>query len=68
MDRMTDPAPLPERAVWQTAGEIVEQHGESAADYIIEQLSDVLDYPVAVEDWRRIAAAVDAISSVERPC
>ncbi len=37
------------------------------ADYIIDKLSDVLDDRVAVEDWRRIAAAVDAISGTTNP-
>ncbi|MEG3164439.1 hypothetical protein U1701_07515 [Sphingomonas sp. PB2P19] len=52
---------LPERAIWQTAAQIVEQHGAGAADYIISQLGDVIEHRAAVEDWRRIAAAVDAI-------
>lgn len=32
------------------------------AEYITGQLGDVLGDRVAVEDWRRIAAAVDEIS------
>ena len=37
------------------------------ADYIIDRLSDVLDDHVAVEDWRRIAAAVDMITGDRGP-
>ncbi len=54
--------------MWILAGEILAEHGEMTADYIIGRLSDVLDDRVAVEDWRRIAAAVDEIAGVERPC
>ena len=63
---MTDPAPLSDRDVWLKAGSILEEHGDMTADYIIDQLGDVLDSAVAVEDWRRVAAAVDAISSAAR--
>lgn len=59
---------MTEREVWIKAGEIVAEHGEMTADYIIDRLSDVLDDAVAVEDWRRIAGAVDAISDAARPC
>jgi hypothetical protein len=54
--------PLTDREVWIVAGEIMETHGEMAADYIIERLNDVLEDTIAIEDWRRIAAAVDAIT------
>lgn len=47
-------------------GEILAQHGALTADYIIEQLDDVLDDRIAVEDWVRIAAAV-AVSTVTSP-
>ncbi len=36
------------------------------ADYIVDQLSDVLSDHVAVEDWRRVAAAVDEIAAAKR--
>jgi hypothetical protein len=51
-----------DREVWIKAGAIVAEHGTMTAEYIIEQLSDVLGDHVAVKDWRRVAAAVDAIS------
>ncbi len=53
---------MTDREVWILAGEIMAEHGDLTADYIIGLLSDVLDDAVAVEDWRRVAAAVDAIA------
>lgn len=53
---------MTDRDVMVKAGEILAQHGALTADYIIEQLSDVLDDRIAVEDWRRVAAAVDQIT------
>ncbi len=53
---------MTEREVWVQAGAILAEHGELTADYIIDQLSDALGDRIAVEDWRRIAAAVDIIS------
>lgn len=53
---------MTEREVWVQAGAILAEHGELTADYIIGQLSDALGDRIAVEDWRRIAAAVDIIS------
>jgi hypothetical protein len=50
------------RDVMVKAGEILAGHGALTSDYIIKQLSDVLGDRVAVEDWRRIAAAGDVIS------
>ena len=58
-------SPLTDREVWLKAGAIVAEHGEMTADYIIDQLGDVLDNDVAVEDWRRVAAAVDAITDAD---
>ena len=54
---------MSDRDVWVRAGAIVAEHGAMTADYIIKQLSDVLDDRIAVEDWRRVAAAVDAITA-----
>lgn len=59
---------MTDREVWILAGEIMAEHGDLTADYIIGMLSVVLDDAVAVEDWRRIATAVDAIASAGRPC
>jgi len=53
---------MSDRDVMMKAGTILAEHGALTSDYIIEQLGDVLGDHVAVEDWRRIAAAVDAIS------
>lgn len=54
---------MTEREVWVQAGAILARHGEMSADYIIDALSDVLDDAVAVEDWRRVAAAIDEITN-----
>lgn len=56
MNRLTD------REVWIKACAVLAEHGALTADYIIEQLSDVLSDNVAVEDWRRVASAVDEIT------
>ena len=53
---------MSDRDVWLKAGEIVAEHGDLSADYIIGQLGNVLGDCIAFEDWRRIAAAVDIIS------
>ena len=53
---------MTDREVWIKAGRILAEHGALTADYIITQLGDVLGDRVAVEDWRRIAAAVDEIA------
>jgi len=57
---MARAGPMEDREVWIQAGAILVAHDELTADYIIDQLSDVLGDRVAVEDWRRVAAAVDA--------
>ena len=59
---MARAGPMNDREVWVQAGAILAQHGERTTDYIIDQVSDALGNPVAVEDWRRVAAAVDAIT------
>jgi len=65
---MPEPSPMTDREVWILAGEIMAEHGKMTADYIIDRLSNVLGDRVAVEDWRRVAAAVDEISGHARPC
>ncbi len=44
---------------------ILDQHGDGSADYIIDQLDDAFGDMGAIEDWRRIAAAIDFIASAE---
>jgi hypothetical protein len=51
--------------VWVKVGAPVAVHGTMTADYIFDQLSDRLDSNVAVEPWRRVAAAVDKITGAE---
>lgn len=50
------------RDVWLKAGAILAEYGGLTTDYIIDQATDALGDRVAVEDWRRVAAAVDAIT------
>ena len=52
---------MSDRQVWYTASEILTEHGPGAVTYIIDQVSCVLANKTAVEDWRRVATAVDAI-------
>ncbi len=59
---MARAGPMEEREVWIQAGAILAAHGELTAEYIIDQLSDALGDRIAVEDWRRVAAAVDTIT------
>lgn len=58
---MARAGPMEEREVWIQAGAILAAHGELTADYITDQLSDALGDRIAVEDWRRVAVAVDCI-------
>lgn len=52
---------MSDRNVWAKAGAIVSSHGTLTAGYITDQMRDALGDRIAVEDWRRVAAAVDAI-------
>jgi len=56
---------MTDRDVMVKAGEILAEHGALTSDYIIKQLGDVLGDRVAVEEWRRVAAAVDAITDAK---
>jgi hypothetical protein len=62
---MARAGPMEEREVWIQAGAILAAHGELTADYIIDQLCDALGDRVAVEEGRRVAAAVDAITDTK---
>jgi len=62
---MARAGPMEEREVWIQACAIIAAHGELSSDYIIDQLSDALGSGVVVEDWRRVAAAVDMITAAE---
>lgn len=54
---------MTERDIWVKAGVIVAEHGALTADYIIDHISDVMGDRFAIEDWRRIARAVDMITT-----
>jgi len=64
---MARAGPMQDREVWIQAGAILAQHGELTTEYIIDQLSVALGDRVAVEDWRRVAAAVDTITGDRGP-
>jgi hypothetical protein len=57
---------MSERDIWISAGVILSEFGDRTLDYIIDQLGHVLADTVAVENWRRVAAAVDAITDAPR--
>jgi hypothetical protein len=54
---------MTDRDVWILAGEVLAEHGEMTFEYIMGQLSQVLEDTVATENWRRVAGAVDAIAA-----
>jgi hypothetical protein len=56
---------MSDRDIWIGAGVILSQLGDRTLDYIIDQLSDVLADTVAVENWRRVAAAVEEIKGAK---
>jgi hypothetical protein len=58
-------SPLPNREIWLRAGTILAEYGDRSADYIIDQAAESLGDWAALEDWRRIAAAVDYIAGAE---
>lgn len=60
---MARAGPMEDREVWMQAGAILAAHGELTTDYIIDQMSDALGNRIAVEDWHRVAAAVDRITA-----
>lgn len=62
---MADTGRLPNRGIWLRAGTILAEHGDGSSDYIIGQLAESLGDVVAVEDWRRVAAAVSYIMDTE---
>jgi len=62
---MARAGPMEEREVWIQACAIIAAHGELSSDYIIDQLSDALGSRVVIEDWRRVAAAVDMITAAD---
>ena len=56
---------MTDREIWIKASAILAEHGKMTAEYIIDQLGDVLANDVAVQDWRRVAVAIDAITGAD---
>ncbi len=54
---------MSEREVWVKANTILAEHGAMTVEYIFDQLGDVLDDDIAVEEWRRVSVAIDAITA-----
>ena len=52
---------MSDREVWFSASEILTEYGPGAIAYIVDQVSCAIADKIAVEDWRRVATAVDAI-------
>ncbi|MDQ0836971.1 hypothetical protein [Sphingomonas faeni] len=53
---------MTEREAWLKAGEILAEHGDPTVEYTIAHLGYLLDDDAGIQDWRRDAAAVDAIT------
>jgi hypothetical protein len=45
---------------------MVRHFGTRAGDQIVEELMSFTDGPRSIEDWLRVAAAIDAITSAPR--
>jgi len=54
---------MTDREAWLKAGEILAEHGSLTPEYIIMHLGDLLHDEAGIRDWRRVAAAVDAITA-----
>lgn len=58
---MARAGPMKDREVWIQAGAILATYDERSMQFIVDQLCEAIGDRVAVDDWRRVAAAVDAI-------
>jgi hypothetical protein len=56
---------MTDREVWIKAAEILETFGPRAGDHIIDQLMLFPGGPRRIEDWRRVAKAIDAITDAK---
>ena len=56
---------LPNREIWLRAGTILSEHGDRSSVYIIEQLTESLGDVVAIENWRRVSAAIGYINDAQ---
>jgi hypothetical protein len=62
---LTSATTMSERLIWISAGVILAEFGDRTSDYITDQLGDVLADAVVVGNWRRVTAAVDAITGAK---
>ena len=58
---------LSNREIWLRAGTILAEHGPWSAKCIVSQLAQARGDCVAVQEWRRVGAALDYIVDVEPP-
>ncbi len=57
---------MSDREVWEKATAIVADFGEDGAEQFAERLFDILRDTANPHDWRRVAAAVDAIATLAK--
>lgn len=63
---MPEPARMTDHEVWEKAIAIVAQFGNDEAELFAARLGEMLGDTAAPEDWRRVAAAVDAITDAPK--
>ncbi|WP_380782648.1 hypothetical protein [Sphingomonas sp. R86520] len=63
---MSNPPTMNDRDVWLKAAEIVAGFGDDGVGAFGGRLVEMLGEETSPEDWRRVAAAVDAIVSASR--
>ncbi|MEG3166550.1 hypothetical protein U1701_18470 [Sphingomonas sp. PB2P19] len=52
---------MSDRDVWEKAAAIVAEFGDDDPEHFSDRLADILRDTADPKDWRRVAAAVDAI-------
>lgn len=60
---MADAERLSSRDIWLKAGMILAEYGDGTTGYLNDRLDEAFGDMQAIEDWRRIAAAVDYIAN-----
>ena len=63
---MSEPISMTEREVWEKAATIVAEFGDDDSKRFAARLVDILRDTADPRDWRRIAAAVDAIAAAPK--
>lgn len=63
---MPESVRMTEREIWEKAGAIVAQFGNDDEEQFAVRLAQLLRDTACPEDWRRVAAAVDAITDAPK--